>query len=165
MEQDRKLKIVFGLSLIGLLIATYQTYDYYFGLAICSGDSVFSCALVTESAYGSLPPNSGIATALWGAVWWIGMLTITGISLRKPGQWLTDVFFVLFVMSLGGVVVTGYLVFVELYLLPAETGQLAICPFCTAQHILIVTIAALSYTMLEEPFTETLHVWYRSLIR
>lgn len=148
MDSRHKLGTIVVLGILGLIVAAYQTYDFYYGLAICNYDSVFSCGLVTGSAYGSFPPGSGIATALWGVLWWIGIILLAGgMLIGRPLFTSQDVY--LFGMSMLGLVMITYLLAIELIVLPAQNHQLAICPFCTLQHIFIVIIAVLSSLLMD----------------
>lgn len=164
-QRDTKLRLVFGFSILGLIIATYQTYEHYYAISICNSASVFSCARVTESVYGEMPPNSGIATAFWGLLWWVGMLGITSASLRWPERHRNAKNMLLFIGTILGMIVVSYLVYIELILLPAQTGQLAICPFCTLQHSFIVILTGLSYLLLQQPVRETLDTVYSNITR
>lgn len=149
MRRRTALQWIVGLGLIGLMVAGYQTYEHYFLPApVCDLSQTFSCVLVTESRFGEMPPGSGIATALWGLLWWIGLLGIGTATLRGI-SWFKDRSGFLFGYILAGVPPVIYLLIVELYILPAENGQLAICPFCTIQHLLIAIVLALGYVQLE----------------
>lgn len=160
MDRDKRLKIILSLSVVGLIVALYQTYEHYFmASAICDLSATFSCSVVTESRFGEFPPNSGIATAAWGVLWWLGVLSLgralqTGKGLFSG--WVEDDAFPLFAWIASGLVFVAYLLIVELYILPQETGALVICPFCTVQHIIILAIVGLSYGLLHKPIKESL---------
>ncbi|MFB6076987.1 MAG: hypothetical protein ABEK12_02565 [Candidatus Nanohaloarchaea archaeon] len=68
---------------------------------------------------------------------------------------MEDAAFPLFALIASGTVFIVYLLVVELYILPKETGTLAICPFCTVQHALILVILGLAYTLLDKPVMES----------
>ncbi len=156
MERDTKLRWIIGISILGLMVATYQTYEHYFlSSAVCDLSKTFSCSLVTESRFGEMPPGSGIATALWGLIWWVGLMGFSYATLRGY-DWFKDQLFLLFTYIGAGVVPVIYLLVVELYILPKATGNLAICPFCTIQHILIFSILILGYTSLRKPISDSL---------
>lgn len=148
MDSRHKLGTIVVLGMLGLVVTAYQTYDFYFGLALCNYDSIFSCGLVTGSIYGSFPPGSGIATALWGIPWWISIVLLAGgMLIDRPLFTSQDVY--LFGMSMLGLVMVLYLLVIELIVLPAQNHQLAICPFCTVQHILVVIITVLSSLLMD----------------
>ncbi len=151
MERDTVLRIILGLSIVGLGVAAYQTYEHYFlTTGMCDLSSTFSCSVVTESRFGEFPPNSGIATAAWGMAWWLGVAALSYTEV-KGGEWLENQEFYLFSYIAGGMVFVVYLLVVELYILPAETGALIICPFCTVQHVIILALLPLSYIRLAKP--------------
>lgn len=150
-DRNTVLSAIFFMAIIGLAIAGYQTYEHHvLGYAGCNVSDLFSCAAVTGSEYGEFPPGSGVATAAWGALWWIGVLALSG-SLMVGRRLFAEQEFYLFGAAAFGVLFTLYLLTIELYVLPQQTGELAICPFCTAQHILILGILVLSSRLLERP--------------
>ena len=151
-EATRKLilKIMFLLSVVGFIIAAYQTYEHYFlTTSVCDFTAEFSCSVVTESRYGEFPIGSGIAVAAYGAFWWFVLIVLLYISMRQIMQE-----FNIFLWILIGVPFVVYLIVVELYLLPMEIGQIVICPFCTVQHIFIAILLASSFALLKKPVRE-----------
>lgn len=161
LNDDKRLAIILSLSAVGLLVAAYQTYEHYFVTsAFCDLSATFSCSVVTGSRFGEFPPNSGIATAAWGVLWWAGMLYL-GNALRTGkqlfGDRIADAAFPLFAWIIAGLGFVGYLLIVELYVLPRELGTLTICPLCTVQHVIIVAIAGLGYGLLDDPVRRS--VW------
>ncbi|MDY6769433.1 MAG: vitamin K epoxide reductase family protein [Candidatus Nanohaloarchaea archaeon] len=156
MERDTILKAVIGLSVVGLVVAGYQTYEHYFlASSVCDLSATFSCSVVTESRFGEFPPNSGLATAAWGVLWWLGIIVLSG-GMLKGREWVDDQEFYLFGSIAAGLGFVAYLLLVELYILPQETGELIICPFCTVQHILIFALVYLSHRLLRKPVREYL---------
>ncbi|MDY6766477.1 MAG: vitamin K epoxide reductase family protein [Candidatus Nanohaloarchaea archaeon] len=162
MERKTLLKAVIGLSIAGLAVAGYQTYEHYFlASSVCDLSSTFSCSIVTESRFGEFPPNSGIATAAWGVAWWLGLIALSTAGL-KGREWVENQDFYLFSYIAAGLGFVAYLLAVELYILPQETGTLVICPFCTVQHVLILALLPLSYALLDKPVRAYLEdVFYR----
>lgn len=145
--------VILILGIIGALFAAYQTYEhYYLTTTICDFTENFSCSAVTESQYGEFPPGSGVSLALWGIIWWIGLLWITRQAMHVSRE--AKEHFVLFLYSLAGLGFVGYLLLIELYLLPKITGIIIICPFCTVQHILIAIIAVASFFLLQGSFRD-----------
>ncbi len=151
MDRGTVLKLILVLSVIGLGVAGYQTYEhYYLESAICDLSSTFSCSAVTGSEYGEFPPGSGVATAALGMIWWLGVIFLTN-DLRRGENRFEDEEFYLFGWLAFGILFMLYLLAVELYLLPQQTGELIICPFCTIQHFLMTLIFLMSFSLLEKP--------------
>ncbi len=153
-KRDRLiLKLFIVVSLVGLVVASYQTYEHYFvASSICDFTQTFSCSAVTESAYGEFPKNSGIAVAAYGVVWWVGVIFLSVMMLR--GWRLKNPEFYLFLWMMVGLGSILYLLFIEFYVLPMETGVLAICPLCTVQHILIFFMIPFSFLLLKKSFSK-----------
>lgn len=151
MKRRSLLITVIVLGVLGLVVAGYQTYEHYFiTSAVCDLSSTFSCSAVTGSAYGEFPPGSGIATALLGAIWWIVVIYLA-YSMLTDSPIVPSQSFALFGTEVFGALFMIYLLVVELYILPQQTGQLAICPFCTVQHVLILALLPLTYELLNRP--------------
>lgn len=153
MHRNTALSAVFFLAILGLAIAGYQTYEYHvLEAAGCDISSVFSCATVTGSEYGAFPPGSGIATAAWGIPWWLTVMLLAGTLLAGKRLFERQELY-LFATVASGVVFMVYLLTVEFYILPQQTGQFAICPLCSAQHVLILGQLYLTYTLLPRPLS------------
>ncbi len=156
MDREKLLGAFVGMSLAGLAVAGYQTYEHYFlASSVCDFTSTFSCTTVTGSRFGEFPPGSGLATAAWGVLWWAGA-AVLGYGMLKGRKWMESLDFYTFAYTGFGVLFAAYLLVVELYLLPQETGTLAICPLCTVQHVFILLMFIISYTALEKPVKEYL---------
>jgi uncharacterized membrane protein len=146
------IKIALALAVLGLIIAFYQTAEHYFlSESICDLSETFSCSVVTESKYGELPFNSGISLALWGSLWWIALIILL-YRLKKP--LLKNQEFYIWLMVITGMAFVIYLVAVEVYFLPLETGEVVICPLCTIQHILILLLLPISWKLLKKPLVK-----------
>ncbi len=145
-ERNRKILfiIILILSILGLGFAIYQSYEHYFLTESgCDFSKTISCSIVTQSSYGEFPQNSGIAVALYGVVWW-GILILLFLGKRKIRNWVIWSWLTIGILSIA------YLIFIELYLLPKDIGFIAICPFCTVQHALIIILLVLSFFVLRE---------------
>lgn len=139
------------LSIIGVIISGYQTVEHYFlSESICDFSENFSCSAVTESRFGELPVDSGVAASLWGLVWFIGLTFLVYTSLKKKEKFKLQDFYT-FLYLLGGILFVAYFLFIELIVLPAEYGELIICPFCTILHIDIIILLVLSFFLLKKP--------------
>ncbi|MDY6777783.1 MAG: vitamin K epoxide reductase family protein [Candidatus Nanohaloarchaea archaeon] len=159
MDRDLVLKSVIGLSIIGLAVAAFQTYEHYFLTStVCKTfGKTFQCSVVTQSRFGSFPPGSGIATSLW----WLGLIA-SSYTMLKGRELIDKQDFYTFVYLVTGLGFVAYLLVAELYILPQETGRLVICPFCTIQHILIVVNVLLGYMLLEKSIGSYLtDIFYR----
>lgn len=151
LDRNTTLSLIFFFAIIGLAVAGYQTYEHHvLGYAGCDISATFSCASVTGSQYGEFPPASGIATSAWGVAWWIAVIVLSGTLLVGKRLHARQEF-ALFTVIVGGVGFMLYLLTIEFYVLPQETGKLAICPFCTVQHVLILITLFLSYRLLDRP--------------
>ncbi|MDY6777662.1 MAG: vitamin K epoxide reductase family protein, partial [Candidatus Nanohaloarchaea archaeon] len=154
MRREAVSKAIIILSLIGLAVATFQTYEHYFlQSTVCKTfGKAFQCSVVTQSRFGSFPPGSGIATSLWGMLWWLGLIG-SSYTMLQGKEFIDKQEFYTFVYLASGIGMVAYLLTVELHILPQETGRLVICPFCTAQHLLIVVNVFLGYLLLKRPVT------------
>lgn len=175
MRRDTVLALMLVMAVLGLGVATYQTYEHYAKKesSVCDISESLSCSTVTSSRFGVFPPSAsgGIPVAFYGMIWWLGFIVLLGaqrweesgiadITERGLDALQLDVFgfdnldfatFTWLVVGLGTIV---YLLWVELVALPAETGEIVICPFCTVQHVLIVIAFGLSFFILEKPVRE-----------
>ncbi len=152
-ESNRKLilQAMLLLSVAGLGIASYQTYEHYFlTSSVCDISASFSCSTVTESRYGEFPPDSEIATAAYGVVWWIVLIVLIYGNLKKK-EWFRPQEFYILLWLLVGLIFVFYLLAVEFYFLPLEIGQIVICPLCTVQHIFIAILLVLIFFILKKP--------------
>ncbi len=154
--KDGLLLFLILLSIMGLGVATYQTYEHVFlGSSVCDISASFSCSTVTQTRFGEFPQESGIPLAAYGMVWWTGM-----IALLKSQLWEKDWFSTPDFYTTGwgflGVLTIIPLILIEVYILPQEIGQVAICPLCTIQHILILIVFGLSFLILEKPIKQYL---------
>lgn len=151
MQRDTLLQIILLISFIGLIVAGYQTYEHYAPVSsVCDINEQFSCSVVTESRYGEFPQQSGIALSAWGILWWVSVILLS-YTLLQGREFLENQEFYLFADFGFGVLTALYLIAVELYWLPQETGEVVICPLCTVQHALIAALIVIGYFLLEKP--------------
>ena len=147
--------VILILAIIGLGFASYQTIEHYFlTSSVCDFTSNFSCSAVTESQYGELPFNSGIALSLYGVLWWLGLLALAYKGKKSNWSLHKDLYVLLW--NGFGFLFAIYLVLIELVILPKETGTVIICPFCTVQHVIILTSFVLSFFLLRKPLSDSL---------
>lgn len=135
------------LSIAGLVVAGYQTYEHYFlTTSICDISATLSCSVVTESRYGEFPPDSGIAVAAYGVLWWGVLIVLIYKSLKKAAE---NEFYI-FLWIILSLIFVFYLLVIEFYILPREIGMIVICPLCTVQHIFIGILLVLSFLLLRK---------------
>lgn len=139
--------VTLGLSILGLAVASYLTYDHFAGKVplSCPENSVINCAKVTTSSQSKL---FGAPVALLGLLFFVA-----NIGLMSPPAWrdarlrllrIADV-----VLGLGFV----------LYLVSAELFSIrAICLYCTAVHVItlaIFLVTVFAYALAEEPYPDS----------
>lgn len=116
-------------SLIGLGIAIYMTYEHYTGnkTLACSESSTVNCVKVTTSEWSMIGP---IPVAVFGLAYFVGMAVLC-----SPLAWRRRLLDVLRVVGAAvGVVSAIYLVWVELFRVDA------ICLWCTGVHVCTVLL-------------------------
>lgn len=120
------------LSLIGIAISIYLTASHYFGFNVaCPLIGPLDCATLLNSQYASL---AGVPLSVFGIVFFVIMLSL--IALRKKTAKA--------LFASTGLGFVFYFLYLE-YLL----GR--ICPYCTAVHIIVVSLLATSiYEMWDE---------------
>lgn len=119
------------LSLAGLAVAGYLTYEHYDASATlaCPSTGTIDCVKVTTSTYSSIV---GIPVALLGLLYFVAMtplaLPVAWRSSSPAIRWLRVA------ASLAGVAFVVYLVWAELFRIDA------ICLWCTGVHIITVLL-------------------------
>jgi uncharacterized membrane protein len=119
------------LSLAGLAVAGYLTYEHYTGSSTlaCSDKGIVNCLAVTTSSYSKV---AGVPVAVLGLVFFALMLV-----LQLPAAWrrtepvVRQVRMGWAVVGLGTVL---YLLYTELFSIDA------ICLWCTAVHVLTFAV-------------------------
>ena|SRR5579884_1082966 len=132
------------LSIIGIGIAIYLTAVHYENVPlICSASGLVDCARVLSSSY-SVVPGTTIPISVPGLVWCIvsGGLAIAGLRLQPIPRWLR---IAQFALSLSGILVVLYLVYVEIVRLHT------ICAWCTGLHVIILVMFLITLVQLQEP--------------
>jgi uncharacterized membrane protein len=117
------------LSIAGLAISFYLTDLYLFGGIIPCGASG-GCEVVRESPYAWL---LGVPIPIWGAVVYGA---ITGVALwllarRRLGEWGR---LSLFALGLAGLLFSGYLTYLELFVIHA------ICRWCVGSALVMLAL-------------------------
>ena len=137
------------LSLIGAGIAIYLTVVHYENVPlICSASGIVDCAHVLSSSY-SVVPSTTIPITVPGLGWCVisAVLAIIGLRLQPVSLWLRVTQFAL---SLSGILVVLYLVYVEIVRLHT------ICAWCTGLHVVILVMFLITLVQLQEPQADVL---------
>lgn len=137
------------LSLIGVGIAIYLTVVHYENVPlICSTSGIVDCAHVLSSSY-SVVPSTTIPITVPGLGWCVisAALAIIGLRLQLVPLWLRVTQFAL---SLAGILVVLYLVYVEIVRLHT------ICAWCTGLHVVILVMFLITLVQLQEPQADVL---------
>jgi len=140
--------VLLMLSLVGTGIAIYLTAVHYENAPlICSASGIVDCARVLSSAY-SVVPGTTIPITVPGLAWCIlsAGFAIIGLRLQPVPRWLRVAQFAL---SLSGMLVVLYLVYVEIVRLHT------ICAWCTGLHVVILMMFLITLVQLQQPQGET----------
>ena len=135
------------LSLVGIGIAIYLTAVHYENVPlICSASGLVDCARVLSSSY-SVVPGTTIPIAVPGLAWCLlsAALAIVGLRLQPIPRWLR---IAQFALSLSGLLVVLYLVYVEIVRLHT------ICAWCTGLHVVILAMFLITLVQLQQPQAE-----------
>jgi uncharacterized membrane protein len=115
------LGLILILAILGMGISFYLTNLYLFGGIVPCGASG-GCAAVKASPYAWL---LGVPIPMWGAVAYgaITGVAVWGLAMRRLGEWGR---LGLFGLGLAGLLFSGYLTYLELYVIHA------LCRWCLA---------------------------------
>lgn len=139
MTLDRKLKFgVLVFSIIGLIDSLYLTWVKLSHTEAACLPGIGNCETVNSSRYASL---YGIPIALLGAGAYLAIIFVLYLEQRK-GFFAEIGLYVVFGMSLIGVLYSAYLTYIELAVLHA------VCPYCvisafTMLFVFILTLIRL----------------------
>jgi uncharacterized membrane protein len=123
-----------ALALLGLVDSGYLIwYDVASQKGICSLTGFFGCSTILDSSYARV---GGIPTALFGFVW-SAVVILLAMRVANDGEWIKY----LLPWSILGALGVAALMYIELIRLGA------ICPFCTAAHILGLAILGLTVSL------------------
>jgi uncharacterized membrane protein len=146
-KQQKLLKFVFFLSILGLIVSGYLTYIHYSALnAPCDFSETFQCSLVSQSQYAEF---LGIPLAIFGLLGY-AFLGAVSFGLYSNKYWIEkirDVQYIkeiisaksLLFFSIAALAISGYLTYAEFFLIKA------LCLFCLISQVIIITIAVMSY--------------------
>jgi uncharacterized membrane protein len=132
-----------ALAALGVGISGYLTYTHWADTpVICGGRA--SCATVQSSEYASI---AGVPLALFGVGFFAAVVVLAVLAALHPAALLA-----VFALSLGGLVYSAYLTWVEVAVLHA------VCYWCVASALVIVALTALSGAALLRPAEPAPHV-------
>ncbi|HSB78240.1 MAG TPA: vitamin K epoxide reductase family protein [Candidatus Methylomirabilis sp.] len=120
-----------SLSGLGVLIASYLSLKRFTGGSLaCSRWA--QCDVVNNSLYAKL---YGVPVAFIGLAGYLLLLGLALAALETEGDTRRRLVMLGFICSLGGVAFSGYLTYVELYIIEA------ICSWCVASATIITLLA------------------------
>lgn len=137
MRDRRLLSTALLLALAGLAISFYLTNLYLFdGIIPCGASG--GCQTVAESPYAWL---LGIPIPMWGAVAYTAItgVTVWGLAMRRLGEWGR---LALFGLALAGLLFSGYLTYLELFVIHA------ICRWCVASAVIMLLLFLVTLPLL-----------------
>lgn len=122
-----------ALAALGTAVSGYLTWIHYSGsLALCTGSG--GCETVQASRYSEV---AGVPVAALGLALYACILALTAwgaLSGRAPSAAVLA----LFALSFAGTLYSGYLTYLELYVIRA------ICPWCVTSAVVMTAIWLLS---------------------
>lgn len=131
---EPKYVLIAVLAALGLAVSAYLTWIHWFpSSTFCSG--VGDCEAVNSSPYATL---GSIPIAALGMLMYISVLVLAWIGKQKDGLLAEKAGLAIFGFGLLGVLFSGYLTYVELYVIHA------ICPWCVISAIIVSLIFLLS---------------------
>lgn len=145
--KSNRLDLVFiGLTVVGIVISVYLTWAHFTNSSvICTADR--SCDTVQHSSYAQFPPNWGIPVSILGLIGYLGFGALGMLRLRlnqTPAElaWKRrgQLDMALFVGTLGGVIFSGYLTAMELWVINA------LCWWCVASAITVTVLFVIAAT-------------------
>lgn len=135
MRAEHSRLMMIALSMIGIIDSIYLTVDSFAKISpFCPAEGVIDCVKVTQSIYSH---PYGIPVALLGLLWFTAML---GLGVLR----LSFAPYLMLPLWLAGIIMVGYLIYVEVFLLHA------ICLYCTLAHtctaLMIIPIVRLTFS-------------------
>ena len=146
-KQQKLLKFVFLLSILGIIVSGYLTYIHYSVLnSPCDFSETFQCSLVSQSQYAEF---LGIPLAIFGLLGYafLGLVSFGlysnkyGLGRLKKNYIFKEVISArtLLFFSIAALAISGYLTYAEFFLIKA------LCLFCLVSQLIILIIAIISY--------------------
>ena len=151
MNQQKILRFIFFLCMLGILLSGYLTYIHYSNKSSpCDLNETFQCNLVNKSKYAEI---LGIPVAIFGVAGYLllGLITAQLFLQTKVLQTKVDrirnrnfickyiVSKTLLIVSLPALLFSFYLTYVEFFIITA------ICIVCVLSQLTIISIFGMSY--------------------
>lgn len=135
---DKRLKWFLGLNALAILDTVYLTYMHFKPTAstLCKISDYLDCDIVNKSIYAELfdIPVSILGMLTYVLLFALGWAVLRNIKLTKCWKALTtsNVLWFMFALTSVGVLFSGYLTYIELFVLHA------VCVFCMLQQAIII---------------------------
>ena len=130
-----------ALALVGLFVATYLAL-YKIGVIGHLSCGIGSCETVNTSKWAVL---LGQPVAFWGVAFYVAMFAVAVFGTMEKFERDRRIAVALAVMSGWGVLFSGWLTYLELYVIHA------ICMYCVISAVVVVVLFALSLMELKAP--------------
>lgn len=122
------------LALLGGVLSGYLTWVHYSGtLALCAGAG--GCEQVQASRFASV---AGVPVAVLGLLFYLSIFVLGLWQRRADAESSGTVKLLLFGLTLLGVLYSGYLTYLELFVIGA------ICPWCVASALIVTALWGIS---------------------
>lgn len=123
------------LSLIGLLDASYITFERFSNRIPPCSDNIFytDCGKVLDSAYATI---FSIPVSVLGILYYVTLLSLLIFVLRQKR---TQYFNVLHIISLTGFITSLYLIFLQIYVIQSICLYCMISAFCSITIFIILS--------------------------
>ena len=119
---------------LGILISGYLTWVHASNtIPFCAG--IGQCDLVQSSSYAQI---FGLPVAYLGLATYLALLALIALRTSARGVAAEGALLLQFLLLLGGVLFSGWLTYVEVFILEA------ICPWCVASAIVITLLFGLT---------------------
>jgi uncharacterized membrane protein len=130
--------IYLAFSLIGLATAIYLTIQKLTESRTMCLKGIGDCWTVNTSPYSEI---LGIPIAVLGAGAYLSLLVLYWLD-QRSSFWTDNALFIMFGITLAGVIYSGYLTYVELAIIKA------LCPFCVVSAVSMVVLFIVTTTRL-----------------
>ena len=133
----RKRMAIAVLALVGLLMSIYLLlYKLgFYGELVCGTGA---CEAVQTSEYAIL---LGLPVAGWGVAWYAAVFGLAFLSVQPAYQEATWPARIVFILAAGGVAFSGYLTYLELFVIHA------ICWWCVTSAVVTLLIFILAVSV------------------
>ena len=129
------------LAVIGMGISAYLTYIHLQNIVPICGE-LGDCEVVNSSVYSAI---NGIPVAAIGFLGYVVLFALGLVNLRRERVYRSPISFAILGLSLGGVLYSAYLTYIELFVLNA------ICVWCVGSAVTITSIFGVSIVPVTSP--------------